>query len=344
MSTSRRFLQGQAGKQAVFGTFVVPDFQLPFTGRYVDAGDFHEAELDAGRLWPVAIVNRVSHHATFTLNGAAFFEMMPVFFNAGLDDDAAPTGSDPYTYVYSPSLTTGGEAIPYTFMFGGGENIGATGPAVRIQDSYCQQIVLTGNLNSRDVQISSNWFGSSVNANNFAGHNFITGIGMPPNLNMLRFPFASLEYDDATLTGGIFSGMTAFECKLMDWTLTINTGLTPQWAADANSLTMCGAFIGTPSVEFAATLRTTEDTFQAIVANANGESPTYEELMFTLTGADGRSAVFRMTGRWMPVSSAHEVSGEEVVMNATFNAGGYPSQTTTPHAFDATFITKWNHT
>jgi len=344
MSTSVKFLKAQADKQAVFGTPVTPTFQLPFVGDYVDAGDFHEAELDAGRLWPLTIVNRVSHHATFTLNGVAFFEMLPMFFNAGLDDDAAPTGSDPYTYTYAPNINTGGTPLPYTFVFGGGENLGGTGPAVRIADAYCSQVVLSGNLSSRDVTMTSNWFGSSVNTNVFAGFAFTGSLAMPPNLNMLRFPYATLEYEDATTTGGVFTTMTAFECKLMDWSLTVNTGLSPQWAADANALTMCGAFIGSPMVEFAATLRTTSDTFGAVYAKANSETPTYQELQFTLTGADSREAVFQMTGRWMPLQTAHARSNDEVVMNGVFRASGYPSQTTTPHAFSAEFVTKWSHT
>lgn len=342
MSTSEKFLKGQADKQAAFGTGVTPTFELPFTGDYVDAGDFHEAELDSGRLWPLSIIDRVSNHATFTLNGAAYFELLPMFFNAGLADDAAPTGADPYTYVYAPDITTGGTPLPYTFVFGGGEDLGATGPAVKIIDGYCSQIVLNGNMNDRSVTMTSNWFGSSVDDNSGAGFDFTGSLAMPPNLNMLRFPYATLEYEDAGTTGGVFTTMTAFACTLMDWTLTINTGLMPQWAADANSLTMCGARIDTPSVEFQATLRTDATSYAAVMVKS--KTPTYQELQFTLTGAASRSAKFQMTGRWLPVESAHRRSNGEVVMNATFRASGYPSQTTTPHAFGATIITKWSHT
>jgi len=344
MSTSVKFLKGQADKQAVFGTPVTPTFQLPFTGDYVDAGDFHEAELDAGRLWPLTIVNRVSDHATFTLNGTAFFELMPMFFNAGVADDAAPTGSNPYTYTYAPSIDTGGVPLPYTAVFGGGENLGGTGPAVRIPDAYCSQIVLSGNLSSRDVSITSNWFGSKVDYNSFAGFAFTGGLSMPPNLNMMSFPYGTLEYQGSATTGNDFTTMTAFACKLMDWSLTINTGLSPQWAGDANSLSMCGAFIGVPSVEFAVTLRTDATTFGAVVVKANGTTPIYQEVKFTLTGADSRAAIFYMTGRWMPVPTAHARSNDEVVMNAVFRASGDPAQTTTPHAFSAEFVTKWSHT
>ena len=97
-------------------------------------------------------------------------------------------------------------------------------------------------------------------------------------------------------------------------------------------------------MEFACTLRTDVETYQAIWMNANSREPVYQEIKFTSTGTDGRQAIFYMTGRWLPVESAHARSNNEVVMNSTFRASGDPEQTGSPHAFGYSYVTKWSTT
>ena len=340
MSTSARFLKSQAGMQATFETAVTPTFTLPFAGEYEDAGDFNEAELDDGRWIPSKIIDRVSNYATFRLRGAAFFEMLPILNNAMFAYTAPVGAGAPFAYNYELDLTVPGTPRPYTFMFGGGEDLGATGPAVRIADCYCQSYVLSGNMNDRSVSLESNWFGAGVDDNSGAGYDF-AAVAMPSPLGMLRFPYSTLEYEDATTTGSGFTTMTAMNCRLMDWRLSVNGGLRAQWSADANQLTMCGVFIDTPSIQLEATIRTDATTYAAVRGKA--ESQTYQELQFTLTGASSRAAIFQMTGRWLPVTNVHARSNGEVVMTGTFDSGGYPSQTTTPHAFGYQIATAWSH-
>lgn len=342
MSTSINFLKSEAGKQALFGTAVAPDFLMPFTGTYQDVGDFHEAPVDSGRWVPVTFIDRVSNFARFSFQGAAFFELLPVFLSAGFAD-LTPGGAGPYTYDHTLDLASPGAPSPYTFRFGGDEDIGGTGPAVQIQDSFCERVQLSGNANDRSVTLQSDWFGADVDDNSGAGYAF-AGAALPAPLGMMRFPFSTLEYQDATTTGGDFLTMTAFACTLLDWTLNIRTGIAPKWAADANQLEYCGVRIDTPLVEFTATLRTDATSYANVMAKANADSPTYQELQFTQVGAGSRQAIWQMTGRWLPLRSAHDRSNNEVVMNnAVFRASGYPSQTTTPHAFGWELDTLWSH-
>ena len=77
--------------------------------------------------------------------------------------------------------------MPYTFRFGGGEDIGTTGPAIQIADSYCSQYVLTGNMNDRSVTFTSNWFGNGVDNDDGVGYLF-AATAMPLNMQMLSFP------------------------------------------------------------------------------------------------------------------------------------------------------------
>ena len=116
MSTSVVFLKSEAGPQTVFGTPATPTFTLPFAGNYVDAGDFHEAALDSGRWMPTTLMNRVSEHGTFTLAGAAIFELLPIFASAGFND-ITPTGANPFTYTYHLNLTNPGTPLALHIPF-----------------------------------------------------------------------------------------------------------------------------------------------------------------------------------------------------------------------------------
>lgn len=340
MSTSLKFLKGEAGKQSVFGTAVSPTFKLPFVGEYSDAQTDHEAEWDAGVWTPTVIVEKTSDYATFKLSGAMFFELLPVFLSAGFDD-LAPSGSDPYTYDLDLTPTAVGAPSPYTFFFGGNEAIGGTGPAVRIQDGYLSKMVLSYNLNSKELAVQSDWFGASVDDNSGAGRAFI-GSALPTPLGMVKGMLGALEIQDAATTGGDFATMTAFDCALLDWSLTIDTGLRAAWSADQNALTYCGFYHEAPAVTFTPTIRTNSTNYALVKGKAN--SRTFQELLLTLNGASSRVFKARMTGRWMPGFTAHERANNEVIMKPTFTCETPYTQVTTPHFFGWSLTTKWSHT
>lgn len=327
MSTSTKFLKGEAGKQSVFGTPVSPTFKLPFTGEYADAQEDHSAEYDSGAWTPITIVGKVSDHATFTLNGTAFFELLPLFLNAGFGD-ITPSGEGPYVYDDELDPSAVGAPIPYTFFFGGNEAIGGTGPAVRIADAYCQSFSLAWSMSAKQIALQSTWFGRSVDDNSGAGFAFI-GSGLPAGIEMMKGLLASLNIQDAASTGSDFTTMTAFDCALLDWTLAVNTGLQPMWSGDKNALTYCGYYHQAPVTTFTAALRTTSANYALVAAKAKAR--TYQELELTLNGAGSRQLKAQLTGRWLPSVTAHGRSGNEVVMNGVFQAETPHTQVTTPH-------------
>lgn len=340
MSTSVKFMKAEAGKQSVFGTAVSPTFKLPFTGEYMDAQTEHVAEWDAGVWTPVGIVEKTSDYATFKLSGAMFFELLPVFLSAGFDD-LSPSGSGPYTYDLELNPAAVGAPSPYTFFFGGNESIGGTGPAIRIKDGYLQKMVLSYSMNSKELTVQSDWFGASVDDNSAAGRAFI-GSALPTPLGMMKGLLAALEIQDAATTGSDFLTMTAFSCSLLDWSLTIDTGLRPAWSADNNALTYCGFYHEAPSVEFAPTIRTNSSNYALVKAKANAR--TYQELMLTMNGASSRQVKWQMTGRWLPGFVAHDRASNEVVMKPKFTCETPYTQVTTPHYFGWELDTQWSHT
>ena len=335
---SVKFLKAEAGQQSVFGTAVSPTFQLPFEAEYEDAQQEHAAGWDSGTWTPVEIVEQVATHARFRLRGTAFFELLPVFFIAGFAD-MTPSGS--YIYTGATSTTAVGAPRPYTFRFGAtGNNIGGTGPAVQIADAYLESITLAGNINSKEVTLESQWFGKQIDDNSGAGYAFI-GSALPSSIAILNTVKGALALKDATTTGGSFSAMTSVSGALTDWGLTINTGLRPKWRSDSNQTTFSGVQWVEPSVEFTPTIVTDSTTYGLVRTKYNAR--TYQELMLTLSGASSRAAVFKLTGRWTNVPTAHDRSDGQVVLRPTFTARTPHTQTTTPHYFGWSFTTSWNH-
>jgi hypothetical protein len=340
MSTSVKFLKAEAAKQSVFGTAVTPDFKLPFEGEYMDAQTEHSAAWDSGFWTPTTIVEKTSDYATFKLNGAMFFELLPVFLSAGFAD-LSPGGAGPYTYDHEINPAAVGAPSPYTFFFGGNEAIGGTGPAIRIRDGYMQKMTLAFNMNSKEVTVQSEWFGASVDDNSGAGRAFI-GAALPTPLGMMKGLLSVLEIQDAATTGSDFATMTAFDCSILDWALTIDTGIRPQWAAEENALTYCGFYHEAPSITFAPVIRTNATNYALVKAKANAR--TYQEIMLTMNGASARQVKWQMTGRWLPGFVAHGRSGNEVTMSPTFQVETPHTQVTTPHYFGWELDTLWSHT
>ena len=336
---SERFLKAQFGKQASFGTPAVAEAQFPAQGEYEDAQEEHEAPFDAGVWTPQTIVAKVSDYATFTLKGTAFFELLPVLLNAGLDV-AAPVGDDPYTYTYLMDPAAVGTPAPYTWLLGGGDDIGATGPAVKIQDAYLESLTLSGNLNSKQVALECAWFGLKVDDNGGAGYT-LAPVALPTNLEMLKALLGQLNLKDAGTAGGSFAAMTAVSGKMLDWSLKITTGVKARWSADGNALTYGGIYFDAPAIEFTPTIRTDSATYALV--KAKQAARTYQELQLVLNGTSTRKAQFDLTGRWTACPTAHAREGGELVMKPTFVCQTPHTQTTTPHYFGCKIISKYIH-
>lgn len=339
MSTTTKFLAGFAGKQTVFGTAVAATFKLPFVGEYEDAQEEHSAEYDSGFWTPTVIVGEVAQHARFTLNGTGFFELMPVLFNAG-HDHITVGGVGPFEFddVVSPSAV--GVPRPYTFFFGGNENLGGTGPMVRIRDGHMESFQLAGNINTKEVSLQSQWFGASVDDNSDAGFAKPSS-NLPSPLGMMKTLLGTLEIQDATTTGGDFTTMTATDKALLDWTFACDFGLRPQWSADENQLVYSGVRHVMPTASFQAAIRTTATNYALVKAKADAK--TFQELMLTLNGGASELLKLKMTGRWLPNVIAHSRNNDEVVMAATFQVETNYLQVTTPHWLSWELDTNWTH-
>lgn len=335
------FLQVQAGKQTVFGTDVDPDFQMPVVGVYTDAQEMHTAEWDSGVWTKLTIVDVVGQFARFTLNGVLFYEMLPVLFNAGFDE-MTPTGGGDGPHVYTGSAAPGaeGDPIPYTFRFGGNDGGGGAESAVEIRDAHMEQLNLVHNLNVKAVLFESEWFGAFVDDASGAGYELIAAT-VPYPLGMVNGLKSTLEIQDAGTTGGDFETITAFECSLLDWQLSIDTGLRPAWSGDKNQLTYCGPRVETPSCAFSPILRTSGTNYA--ITKTKADLRAFQELQLTFAGEDNRQAIFQMTGRWLPNFEAHDRSRNEVVMQPTFQVETPHTQTTTPHWLSWQFDTQWEH-
>jgi len=335
-----RFLKAEVGLQTAFGTPVTPTILMPFTGSYECRDMWHEAPWDAGTWTPTTIRAKVATEAQATFTGTAFFELLPVFWNSGYDD-VAPTGTYVHTYTVSPSAV--GTPKPLTGLFGAaGTNIGATGPAMRLQDLYLRSWRLTGNVaGDKNVTWNAEFFGTGVDDNGGAGRAF-AGVGLPATIEQIKALKGALNLDDAGTTGGVFSTMTALSGSLLDWELNGTTGLEPAYSGDGNILTFGSIRYTAPTTTLRMTVRLSSANYALIYAKY--AAGTYQELQFTLSGSSSRSLDVKMTGIWTECRTAHARSNDEVVMEATFTAQTPHTQTTTPHYLTLTVNSTHNWT
>ena len=340
MSTSVKFMKSEAGMQTAFDTAATTNFKLPWTGEYEDLQEDHAAEYDAGTWTPNTIAAKVANYAALRFSGTAFYEYMPVIHNLAWTA-TGPTDQTTYQqYDASVSVSAVGAPRPYTFLLGGKELLGATGPAVKIQDAYCQSYTLSGGINEKAIQLTAELFGLSVNDNAAAGFAFADSALFSP-VGMMKSLTAVVKYKTAGTTGGSFVTMNPLSCVLLDWQMTFNTGLMPKWAADQADLSYCGVRHAAPSIEIATTIRTDATTYAAIKAKADAR--TFQEIEFFWTGDDQRALKYQFTGRFLPNFIAHSRSEDEVVMQPTFRVETPHTQTTTPHWFGWQLDTEYSH-
>ncbi len=324
-----QFRKCQVGLQTAHGTAVAPTIQLPLNGEYTNEVEQHVAPYDAGTWTPITQVQTAVQFAKVKFKGTSFYETLPVFLNSGFGDVEGAT----LTHTWPVSPVAVGVPKPLTGMFGAvSMNIGVTGPAVKIKDLYLDTLTLSGNLNTKVVDLEADMFGAQVDDGAaHAGYAFIA-VNLIPTMDAMITPMGGLQYEDVTTTGGIFLTMTAFTGALLDWKLVIKTGNKPLWTGDQGAILFSGIMQQQPSLEFTPTIRTNSTTYAAVMAKHM--DITYQELMLTLTGSavpSARSTVLKMTGRWSKCPTAHADGQGEVVMQPTFTCETPHLQITTPH-------------
>ena len=326
---SSKFNKAQVGLQTAIGTGLAATammIQVPWKGMYEDRRQRHTAEYDAGTWTPTTIVADVGFETFATFEGTAFYEMMPVLFNSGFAD-VNSTGTYIHTYTVSPAAI--GVPMPLTALFGTvGTYIATTAPAVLLKDLFLKTLTLSANINDKAVMVKAEMFGSTFDDNAAAGWAFDT-VTLPATMEVINGLKGVIRYQDAdATTGGNFLTMTDFDCSILDWELTIDTGIEPLYCLTDETTTWSALKYTSPSVEFKPIVRTTTATYAAIKAKADAR--TYQELQLLIAGAvsPGSSFTANMTGLWDVVPTAHDEQDGEVVIKPTFRCQTPHTQTT----------------
>jgi hypothetical protein len=176
--------------------------------------------------------------------------------------------------------------------------------------------------------VKAEMFGSTYDDNSAAGYAFDTVV-LPATMEVINGLKGVIRYQDAdATTGGNFLTMTDFECSILDWELTIDTGIEPAYCLTDETTTWSALKYTSPSVEFKPIVRTTTATYAAI--KAKSDARTYQELSLHLPGAvsPGSYLTVNMTGLWDVVPTAHDEQDGEVVIKPTFRCQTPHTQTT----------------
>jgi len=324
---SSKFNKAQVGLQTAFGTAVTPTIQVPWKGTYEDKRQIHSAEYDAGTWTPTTIVAEVGTETALSFEGTAFFEMLPVLLNSGWED-VAPSATYLHTYVVSPSAIA--TPKPLTALVGTvGTNIGGTGPAVKLKDLYLKTLTLSANINDKAVMIKAEMFGTTYDPNTADAGFAFASVALPATMEVINGLKGVIRYQDATTTGGDFLTMTDFDCTILDWELTIDTGIEPAWCLTDETTTWSALKYTQPVCTFKPIVRTNATTYAAVKGKADAR--TYQEVQLYIAGSSGHAFTANMTGLWDVVPTAHDDQDGEVVMKPTFITRTPHTQTTTPH-------------
>ncbi|MBK8113271.1 MAG: hypothetical protein IPK44_01480 [Candidatus Accumulibacter sp.] len=343
---SSKFNLVQLGHQTALGTAVDPTIEIPMKAAYEDKRQVHTAEWDSGNWTPTTIVAQVASETAFTLEGTAFFEMMPVLLSSGLANVTA-SGTPPaaiHTYVVSPSAI--GVPTPLTALVGTVGMTGTsgtpfvTGPMIKLKDLYLKTLTLSGNINDKAVMCKAEFFGTTYDAGTSnAGFPQIV-LGTLPTLEMINALKGVLKIDDTTAVGWAWSAESTFSCALLDWEWTLDTGIEPAWCLTDNVTTWSALKYTSPSCEFKPVFRTSSVNYALVKAKA--DALTYQDMQLLIAGSTAdRSLTINMTGLWDTIPTVHDEQDGEVVMKPTFRCQ-------TPHTVTSawhwlTVITKSLH-
>ena len=329
---STKFNMAQVGLQTAIGTGLAAtamDLRVPWRGTYEDKRQIHVAEEDTGTWTPTTRVALASTETAATFEGTAFYEMMPVLLNSGFAD-VEPSATYLHTYTVSPTAV--GAPMPLTALFGTvGTYIATTAPAVLLKDLCLKTLTLSANINDKIVMCKAEMFGSTFDDNSAAGYAFDDSMVAAPTMTEINGLRGVIRYKDVTTTGGVFTGMTDFECSILDWELVIDTGIEPAYCLTDETTTWTSLKYTQPVCTFKPIVRTTTATYAAI--KAKSDARVYQELQLYLPGAVPGTHYLRfdMTGRWDVVATAHDEQDGEVVMKPTFLVETPHTQVTTPH-------------
>jgi hypothetical protein len=345
---SSKFNKVQAALQTAKGSYVAPTIQLPWKATYEDKRQVHVAEYDAGAWTPTGIVAEVGSETAMAFEGTAFFELMPVLFNSGLAD-VAPTATYLHTYTVSPAAV----AVPMPLSVlagtvsmpgGAGGTPFVTGPAIKFIDQYVKTVNLSANINDKIVMVKAETFGTTYDSGTAdAGFAFIN-VGLPATMQTINGMKGVISTLAAGTTGGVFTGMLAMSCTLVDWEWELDTGIEPAWCLTDNVTTWSSLKYTSPSCTFKPIIRTSTVSYAAIKRAA--DAGTYQELQLYIVGSDPATRYLKinMTGRWDVVPTVHDEQDGEVVIKPTFLVETPHTQTTTPHWLTITNLSTHNWT
>lgn len=336
---SSKARNAEVGLQTAHGTPVAPTVRVPMGWTDEDQREVHVAAY--GGWTPTAVTTEIATMAGLEVDGPAFFELLPIFFNSGIDD-VAPTGADPYTHTYAISPSAVGAPMPLTWKVGAtGVDIGGTGPAVQLADMYVEEITLSGNINDKVVNCKVKMFGTEWDDNSGAGYAF-EGVDFVSTQEMLSAILGQLNIQDAETTGGNFLTMTPFSCAVLDWEWTLTTGIGPLWCTTDNTTSFVGLKYTEPMCTFKPVMRTSATNYALVKAKHTARTP--QELQLIVNGTATRAFTANMTGRWTECPTVHGDTDGELTMSPTFTCEVPAMQTTWPHFLGVIVVSKYNWT
>lgn len=157
--------------------------------------------------------------ATWSFQGDATYEQLPYWLN-GLIEPATVTGTSPYVYTYAPNYGATNAQKTYTIEYGDDTQ------AYELEFAYVKSLSISGG-NHQPVKVSVQGGARQKTETSF------TGALSVPTVEAIMGNSCGLYY--GTSWSNLTGGGTAATATLIDWSISMESGLMPSKRADGNN-------------------------------------------------------------------------------------------------------------
>jgi len=174
----------------------------------------------AGSLQPAQVASVTRKMPVAQISGDVTPEDIIYMLDSGIKGSVSPTGTNPYTYVFAAPTTASGAPRSRTLEFYDGSQ------CHEMNGALLESITFTGADGTDNVTFQANFIGKQIVPTT------VTGALSSRSFSLLPAQSCALYVDSAAGT----IGSTQISSTLIDWSLTINTGIHTKFFMDGGSV------------------------------------------------------------------------------------------------------------
>lgn len=292
----------------------LPTFRVPLEVTLSVDDEIHRAQILGEPIHQRTRTQLVKRYTTFTANGGLTYSLLPLLYHASFDSLVLSSEQE-IQYWSVPNATS--LLTPHVWHIGSSVlELNNSSSTIRLIDTHLQSMKLSANINSPMVALESSWFGNmDGDFSEFVSSGDVENAQpLPTDMELVNGLQGSFYYE-TDLQDGVdpFASMTQFDCALLDWSMTIESGRNPGYSLDANKQGFCIVRKDPYKVTFDFTVRSKD----AVLARAAQEGK-HVALKMDIFGSDDRNYIQKMYGTFTQIPNPLEKGDTEIVQKFQF--------------------------